>query len=540
MNPIVLPATRLISLLAVFCLLTFWGAAPLGVAAPAETSPPGAERAQVPQWSKADLDFFLHGSMSTEVVPEPVLRALMSAYPDLFPSSDLSHLGLIPDAGFGWPVGFSRTPVSHLGGMTAVGINCAACHVGEVTAGGKRVRVLGMTSHFDSEAFFGSLIGATFRSEDPANMKKFLAAYLGVNCGSPGGLSAKTFEAQWQAQEEKIAAAMKDDPAGAKGAPAGGLQEVSGAALRLDAENVGNADLAGLARSMLQLFHNVRAALHVPDQPPDKLPPASGPGRNDAFGLLSAVLFGEPQPYAPVKYGLVWNLEKRPWVHWDANTRSPLARNLLASLGLGAPLVGKQGKLEFALVQRQTALSEKILAPRYPFEIDRSLAKRGAAYYQAKCASCHSGPESDARLYDPAEIGTQPLRPQLFTPKQAELFNGFLAGLEIPGYRPSGEPGIRSTQKLWAASLAGVWARSPYLHNGSVRTMQDLLTAPGERAKTFHRGSKAYDTAQLGYTDEGPYLLDTRVTEHSNAGHAYGTELPPEQKRELIEYLKTL
>src|SRR5437879_5457203 len=81
---------------------------------------------QVPSWSKDDLNFFLHGSMSTEVVPESVLRAFVKTYPDLFPTSDLSHLGLIPDPEFGWPIGFSRkTKVEHLGGLSAIGINCA-------------------------------------------------------------------------------------------------------------------------------------------------------------------------------------------------------------------------------------------------------------------------------------------------------------------------------------------------------------------------------------------------------------------------------
>ena len=55
-----------------------------------------------------DLEFFLHGSMSTEVVPERVLRAFIKIYPDLFPASDLAYLGLIPDPAFGWPIGFSR------------------------------------------------------------------------------------------------------------------------------------------------------------------------------------------------------------------------------------------------------------------------------------------------------------------------------------------------------------------------------------------------------------------------------------------------
>ena len=85
---------------------------------------------QVPGWSKEDLNFFLHGSMSTEVVPESVLRAFIKTYPDLFPSSDLSHLGMIPDSQFGWPIGFSRKNVQHLGSLSAVGINCASCHVG--------------------------------------------------------------------------------------------------------------------------------------------------------------------------------------------------------------------------------------------------------------------------------------------------------------------------------------------------------------------------------------------------------------------------
>src|SRR2546423_7322355 len=104
----------------------------------------------------------------------------------------------------------------------------------------------------------------------------------------------------------------------------------------------------------------MRAALHVPDQPPEKAPPSSGSGRNDAFGLLAAGLLNLPQPYSPIKFGLVWNIDKRTWVHWDGNTKSPIARNLLASLGLGAPLHGKHADLQFEMVKRQTDLTEKI------------------------------------------------------------------------------------------------------------------------------------------------------------------------------------
>src|SRR5207237_2042703 len=121
----------------------------------------------------------------------------------------------------------------------------------------------------------------------------------------------------------------------------------------------------------------------------------------------------------------------------------------------------------------------------------------------------HAEPENEHRLYATADIGTDPQRAQLFSQIQAGRFNHFLSDLETPGYRASEEPGIRSTQKYFAASLGGVWARSPYLHNGSVRTMLELLTPPASRAKSFQRGSRVYDAAQMGYTEESSYRLDT-------------------------------
>jgi mono/diheme cytochrome c family protein len=502
-----------------------------------------ADSGQVPTWSAADLEFFLHGSMSTEVVPETVLRAFIRTYPDLFPTADLSHLGLIPDPQFGWPIGFSRKKVANLGGLSALGVNCASCHVGEIVRedGAQPVRVLGMTALFDAEAYFGSIVVATFRTADPQNMQRFLAAYLTESDAQAGAAGQAKLAAEWARQAEGVAAAIAADPTGAEQGAPGALVPLREAEVRLDLARLNErSDLPGLAHAMLKLFHNMRATLHVPDRPPEKLPPASGPGRNDAFGLLSAALLGAPQPYAPVKYGLVWSVEGRPWVHWDGNTRSPIGRNLLASLGLGAPLVGHRGQIDFAALTRQTTLSERIRPPRYPFTVDAALAERGAKHYTARCAGCHSGAEGDSRLHAPGEIHTEPQRALTFTPLQAERLNGFLSQLEVEGYKPGVEPGIRSTQKYWAASLAGVWARSPYLHNGSVRTMHDLLTPSPDRPRSFHRGTRAYDLAAMGYADGGPYVLDTTAPGNASAGHEYGTDLSADEKRELIEYLKTL
>jgi hypothetical protein len=191
-------------------------------------------------------------------------------------------------------------------------------------------------------------------------------------------------------------------------------------------------------------------------------------------------------------------------------------------------------------LKRQTDLSEKIAPPKYPFRTDNDAAKRGEPLFANNCNSCHGGPESDKRLFAVADVGTDPNRAAMFTQKLADGFNKFLAELESEGYQPPKEFGVRSTGKYWAATLRGVWARSPYLHNGSVRTMRELLISPDQRAKTFHRGSRVFDEKEMGYTDDGAYVLDTAGSGNSNSGHDYGTKLSDSEKRDLIEYLKTL
>jgi hypothetical protein len=495
------------------------------------------ENPQVPTWSKEDLQFFLHGSMSTEVVPEPVLRAFIKAYPDLFPKDDFSQLGAIPDREFGWPVGFSRRQVPHLGGLSAVGINCASCHVGEITppTGGPNFRLLGGTSQFDVETFFGVVITSTFRTAEPANMKKFLAAYLEVSDPQGGADAQRMFESRWQEQESNVITVMT----GKSAEEVPGLRALAGKDLRLDAKSLASGvDLPALAASMLNLFHNMRFAVHLPDTPPPASPP-SGPGRNDPWRILSYSLLGLTIESAPLKFGVIWKEDQRAWVHNDGNSHSSLVRNLAASLGLGAPMVGHQGLLNFADVQRHTSLSDEIRPPRYPWSVNPQAVTRGGTIYRVNCVSCHDGPATDARLYTVAEIKTDPNRARIFTPSVAEGFNKFNADLRISGYEPPKTPAWRSTQKYWAPSLDGVWARAPYLHNGSVRTMQELLTPPADRAKTYHRGSRVYDTAAMGYTDEGAYVLDTAGAGNANTGHDYGTNLAEAEKRDLIEFLKT-
>ena len=96
-----------------------------------------------------------------------------------------------------------------------------------------------------------------------------------------------------------------------------------------------------------------------------------------------------------------------------------------------------------------------------------------------------------------------------------------------------------------ARPLDGIWATAPYLHNGSVPTLYDLLLPENERPKKFTTGQLEYDPVRVGFVhdikdDRAPFVFDTTLRGNSNQGHNYGTYLNDEQRWQLVEYLKSL
>lgn len=100
-----------------------------------------------------------------------------------------------------------------------------------------------------------------------------------------------------------------------------------------------------------------------------------------------------------------------------------------------------------------------------------------------------------------------------------------------------------------ARPLNGIWATAPYLHNGSVPNLREILLPAAKRSATFHLGTREYDPEAVGYKEavefEGrkSFVFDTSLPGNSNAGHEYGAkegQLDDTQRRELLEYLKSL
>lgn len=217
---------------------------------------------------------------------------------------------------------------------------------------------------------------------------------------------------------------------------------------------------------------------------------------------------------------------------------------------------------DFGRIEKLWALITKLQPPAYPFAIDKAQAERGLAVYTKTCQECHGSYERAAdgfhRFMPPkfspiAEVGTDTDRLDANTDLLKSLIGRSpLSDLVQAQERPRG---------YFANRLYGVWANFPYLHNGSVPTLADLLEKPDKRPRFWSvkdQGERdRFDLRRVGLTlprepgfarskletlgrhgDRDIY--STEREGHSNQGHDFGTELSLADKQALIEYLKTL
>lgn len=320
---------------------------------------------------------------------------------------------------------------------------------------------------------------------------------------------------------------------------------------------------------------------------------------------------------APVSLPFVWDIWRFDWVQYTASSQQPMARNVSEALGVRASLalIGPDGQpLSADDVFASSVLPPemhciettlwKLTAPKWPEDIlgpiSRERTARGRALYDDMCVGCHGPhalpPNKDVAVGRPGgwrvipistkEIGTDsnaadnwvdnmftakpidPSNPALKDPVDAGTGLALVAeavtnkiygelGLteqqqqEMNGFSiPNDSQSIRAYK---ARPLDGVWATGPYLHNGSIPNIYELLSPVEMRSKVFYAGSHDYDPVMLGYASgefPGGFKMDTSISGNTNAGHEFkgdgkglgiiGRELNEEEKWDLIEYLKIL
>ncbi|MFL5521305.1 MAG: hypothetical protein ACJ8B6_10235 [Gemmatimonadales bacterium] len=271
-------------------------------------------------------------------------------------------------------------------------------------------------------------------------------------------------------------------------------------------------------------------------------------------GLRTSLLYdGIYAPSGATRHDVATTAEAVTSAHLDSLS-DIVAFFTVSTMGV-TPDVGEQAIPAMRPVMRW--LGRTYAPPPFPGTIDSARMRAGAAVFASRCAKCHGtyGEGTPRRLVsfpnaliEQEAMGTDPAR-------WAMVDSALLGNLAANAYGRH----MRSarTGGYVAPILSGLWATAPYLHNGSVPNLWQLLT-PAERPARFLVGGHALDFTQMGiagvrWTDDTwrypggyvpwsiPELYDTRAPGLSNRGHERPSMgLSDAEKWALIEYLKTL
>lgn len=245
-----------------------------------------------------------------------------------------------------------------------------------------------------------------------------------------------------------------------------------------------------------------------------------------------------------------WILAKKATKYYDGRTDARSARSNMQFI-LGEKTLAEFQALEPAFNDIDAYL-KSIQPPKYPFTIDEARAHRGESVFAKTCAKCHGtygeAPTYPSKIVPIDVIGTDPERLNGVSDKFVAHYNAtWFAD------RPVDEEAVG----YQAPPLDGVWATAPYLHNGSVPTLYQILKSSDRPAK-FRRPPSTdfehYDMTKVGWKNEpivgtpdpkpsatdARFLFDSARWGLSNKGHIFGDKLSEDERMDVIEYLKTL
>ena len=522
-------------------------------------------------WSQADRELFYQTSQGSAIASYDIFVNMeVAGSQELFRSdANSARLGLIPQVANprtnpdGFPVGFTKTVVTEgrWKGET-VGPNCSVCHTSQLSYKGKQIRIDGgHTNLFDFQAYVHALDQAY--QATLADTAKFdrMAARIGATSTDAKSELRKRFgsEAERTHYYATVAAASPF-PWGP-----------------------GRADC-------LTLISNRLASIE-PNIPQN----------------ISVAT-------APVKIPFIWNAGQATWTQWGGWAQNPMARNYGETLGVYLPMDLQSRTPEEGLFDSAAALLNlqkieetmwRLAPPKWPEEIlgkiDRVKAAQGKALFATNCASCHNSypytwtaPNKYGMRF--LEVGLLPATYMGTDMQQTVVVNEFMYTRQLSPYLAPADKGkavvqgsdfkqllvIRllgraleklklsetemarlngfrelpsppAAQTVWkAAPRDGVWATPPFLHNGSVPNLYEILIPASQRTKKFYVG-RDFDPVKVGVDtsgNSGTFLLDTSLVGNSNAGHSFqsgprgngvvGPLLTEKQRWALVEYLKSI
>jgi len=534
-------------------------------------------------WSPAVSLKFYFTSQGSQIIPYDWFLALEQADSQtLFRDNQnilkYRYLPQLPDSNNpdGLPVGF----VGDEGvGRRWLGLTCAACHTNEIRFGTTGYRVDGAPTQGDVRALLSAMITAMQKTrDDSAKFERFAAKVLGNQNSSNGQLLLKAQLAA--AIDKRIAYNLRNFPGYNPNEPAPAPADYA----RLDA-------VGAIVNEVF--YHSVKA----PTSPTDNTRPANAP-------VSYPFIWDTPQQELEQWIGIAKSGGPLDVFSLSRNVGEVLGVFADFVIPDDPSPLGYSSSVKtLGLVDLENQL-KGLWSPQWPADfppINQSDAAKGKAIYQQlKCDTCHTlvanrkdpgrtivsymkADQTDPGTYlnffnrfgpsgklEGANVNLIPFTQKIPANASAAtmvtnevvgtiLGSGwpappdYLSQISFGATRPHGvllEHAAVSVEYK-ARPLNGIWATAPYLHNGSVPNLDELFQPSAQRSKSFSIGVRTFDPVRVGYlTDVAGFpkfnVNDSNgnpIAGNSNAGHEgdqYGTSLSPDQRRQLIEYLKSL
>jgi mono/diheme cytochrome c family protein len=529
-------------------------------------------------WTDATRADFYSRDQGSQIMPLAWLGALEQPSGSPFLADSLGRYGYLanPANNNFLPVGFTAAGPE---GSEIAGMTCAACHTRQISVGGSEYRIDGGPAIVDFQSFLADLdtaVGAVLASD--AAFQAFARRVLGATAQPADVAALRQAVELWHLRYHTLMTrALPAEPWGPG---------------RLDA---------------VAMIFNRLTGLDLGKPPgyliPENIQPAEAPVRYPF--LWNAAVQDQTQwpgfadNGSPI-LGLARNLGEVYGVFATFHPRKDNWRILDVDYS-------SDNSANFEGLTKLEKLVRKLGPPRWPWPVDEAMAAAGKAIYERPatrggCTECHGITKgavrfpahqtwatpvqnvgTDTREFEllgrTARSGalegaripfvTSPLKPTdtafnilatsvlgsviqhylpfaatTQTPAPATAFKLPPQLSDLPGAFRAPAPAVAAYE---ARVLEGIWAAAPYLHNGSVPTLAELLKPAAERVAAFKIGP-SYDLVNVGIAPEqtsfDQILTTTDCSDlssgNSRCGHEFGTSLPQAEKQALLEYLKTL
>ena len=483
---------------------------------------------------------FLYGPTGTELMPLAVFKILPDMFPEYFQPAGTNAGDWIDQFGFnrgmpgvneGLPIGFSLTNYRPKSGAPSpvpfVGFSCSMCHVSQIRRAGKdSVLVEGMGNYSLDFIAWVDAVRSSLLDEKRMTADEIAKAYE-KRFNQPLSFSEKAMIRVWLPGTRKF---FKDNLP------------------KYDEPYAGK---------------DARDSTLMPN----------GPARTQPFRNLIRIVLDRPATngdHAFCKVPTLYEQGNRVWGQYDGSVANRLSRSVLAAIATGATIenliVPEISEGVVSAVDYTVSLKGPHYEAVFPDEaakLDPNKVERGRQVYMHSCAVCHGIRNPQTGSWDKGNltgevvsIETIKTDPERVNFRYSDnlpdaLYAFFPAGHPLRPKREDIRPGpAGATRGYINAPIEAVFARAPYLHNGSVLTLAELINLKPRRA-VFYRGANIYDPVDVGLsTPEQPetsiyYKFDTRMRGNSNQGHDFpwayqGPGWNQGALEDLLEFLKTL